>query len=87
MAVVVVGAGLAGVACGVELAAAGVDVRLVERARTVGGRMASRRIDSRPVDLGAAYFTVRDPRVRADRRPVAGVGPGPPVDLGAGRAR
>ena len=61
MAVVVVGAGLAGVACGVELAAAGVDVRVVERARTVGGRMASKRIDGRPVDLGAAYFTVRDP--------------------------
>lgn len=61
MTVVVVGAGLAGVACGVELAAAGVEVRILERARTVGGRMASRRIDGRPVDLGAAYFTVRDP--------------------------
>jgi renalase len=61
MAVVVVGAGLAGVACAVELAAAGVTVRVVERARAVGGRMASRRIDGRPVDLGAAYFTVRDP--------------------------
>src|SRR5690349_23406505 len=60
-AVVVVGAGLAGIACGAELAAAGVDVRIVERARSVGGRMASRRIDGRPVDLGAAYFTVRDP--------------------------
>ena len=60
MAVVVVGAGLAGVACGVELAAAGVEVRLLERARTVGGRMASKRIDGRPVDLGAAYFTVQD---------------------------
>ena len=59
--VVVIGAGLAGVACGVELAAAGVPVRLLERAHTVGGRMASRRIDGRPVDLGAAYFTVRDP--------------------------
>ena len=61
MTIVVVGAGLAGVACAVELTAAGVDVRLVERARTVGGRMASRRIDGRPVDLGAAYFPVRDP--------------------------
>src|SRR5258707_11917722 len=61
MAVVVVGAGLAGIACGAELAAAGVDVRIVERAHAVGGRMASRRIDGRPVDLGAAYFTVRDP--------------------------
>ena len=61
MAVVVVGAGLAGVACAVELAAAGVPVRVVERSCAVGGRMASRRIDGRPVDLGAAYFTVRDP--------------------------
>jgi renalase len=61
MRVVVVGAGLAGVACAVELRAAGVDVRVLERGRTVGGRMASRRIDGRPVDLGAAYFTVADP--------------------------
>ena len=60
MAVVVVGAGIAGVACAVQLAAAGVPVRVVDRARTVGGRMASKRIDGRPVDLGAAYFTVRD---------------------------
>ena len=61
MAVVVIGAGIAGVACAVQLAAAGVPVRLVDRARTVGGRMASKRIEGRPVDLGAAYFTVRDP--------------------------
>jgi predicted NAD/FAD-dependent oxidoreductase len=61
MAVVVVGAGLAGVACAVALTAAGVPVRVLERADVVGGRMASERIDGRPVDLGAAYFTVRDP--------------------------
>src|SRR6476469_620072 len=61
MAVVVVGAGIAGIACAVKLKAAGVEVRVVDRARTVGGRMASKRIDGRPVDLGAAYFTVRDP--------------------------
>jgi predicted NAD/FAD-dependent oxidoreductase len=61
MAVVVVGAGLAGIACAVELAAAGLPVRVVERADVVGGRMAAEWIDGRPVDLGAAYFTVRDP--------------------------
>lgn len=61
MTVVVVGAGLAGVACAVELRLAGVPVRVLERAYTVGGRMASKRIHGRPVDLGAAYFTVRDP--------------------------
>ncbi|WP_148613488.1 NAD(P)/FAD-dependent oxidoreductase [Nocardioides rubriscoriae] len=58
--VVVVGAGLSGVACARELAAAGVAVRLVDRGRRVGGRMASRRLDGRPVDLGASYFTVTD---------------------------
>jgi predicted NAD/FAD-dependent oxidoreductase len=59
--VVVVGAGIAGIACARELTAAGVDVRVLERARVVGGRMASRRLHGRPVDLGAAYFTVSDP--------------------------
>ncbi len=41
MSVVVVGAGLAGVACAVELTAAGVPVRVLERSAAVGGRMAS----------------------------------------------
>jgi renalase len=59
--VVVVGAGIAGVACAVQLAAAGVDVRVLERSAGPGGRMASPRLDGRPIDMGAAYFTVRDP--------------------------
>jgi predicted NAD/FAD-dependent oxidoreductase len=59
--VVVVGAGIAGVACAAGLAAAGVPVRMVERAREVGGRMGGAAVAGRPVDLGAAYFTVRDP--------------------------
>ncbi|MGK5739618.1 NAD(P)/FAD-dependent oxidoreductase [Micromonospora sp. URMC 103] len=58
---VVVGAGLAGVACARELAAAGVPVSVRERAHVPGGRMASRRFDGRPADTGAAYFTVSDP--------------------------
>jgi renalase len=61
VAVVVVGAGIAGVACARALTAAGVEVRVLERSRVVGGRMASRRLHGRPVDLGAAYFTVSDP--------------------------
>ncbi|MBQ1043259.1 MULTISPECIES: NAD(P)/FAD-dependent oxidoreductase [unclassified Micromonospora] len=59
--VVVVGAGIAGVACATELARAGIPVRVRERARVTGGRMASKRFDGRPADLGAAYFTVDDP--------------------------
>jgi renalase len=55
--VLVVGAGIAGVACARALRSAGVAVQLVERGRVVGGRMSSRRLEGRPVDLGAAFFT------------------------------
>lgn len=58
---VVVGAGIAGVACAVQLRAAGIEVTVLERSATVGGRMAGGRLHGRPVDLGAAYFTVGDP--------------------------
>lgn len=58
---VVVGAGIAGVACANELARAGIPVEARERAPVTGGRMASKRLDGRPADLGAAYLTVDDP--------------------------
>ena len=58
--VVVVGAGLSGVACARELQAVGVGVRLVDRGHVPGGRMASRTLWERRVDLGASYFTVSD---------------------------
>ena len=62
--VVVVGAGISGIACARALTGAGVPVRVLERARHVGGRLASPElprgegVEGRPVDLGAAYFTV-----------------------------
>lgn len=59
--VVVIGAGIAGVACATELARAGIPVEIRERGRVPGGRMASKRFDGRPADLGAAYLTVSDP--------------------------
>ena len=55
--VVVVGAGLAGVACAREVRAAGLDVRVLDRGHSPGGRMASRRLWDRPTDLGASYLT------------------------------
>ncbi|HEX8631665.1 MAG TPA: FAD-dependent oxidoreductase, partial [Catenuloplanes sp.] len=61
MAVIVVGAGIAGLACARALTAAGVPVQVLERSRVPGGRLASKRFDKRPTDLGAAYFTVSDP--------------------------
>lgn len=63
--VVVVGAGLAGVACARELRGAGFDVRLLDRGHRVGGRMASRRLWDRPTDLGASYLTAADPAFAA----------------------
>ncbi|MDG6103477.1 FAD-dependent oxidoreductase [Dactylosporangium aurantiacum] len=58
---VVVGAGVAGLACAGALRDAGVPVRLLERAAAPGGRLGGDVLDGRPVDLGAAYFTVTDP--------------------------
>ncbi len=63
--VVVVGAGISGVACARALRLAGLPVRVLERGRVVGGRMASRRLHDRPVDLGASYLTASDPRFTA----------------------
>lgn len=59
--VVVVGAGIAGVACARELRAAGLPVVVRDRGRRVGGRMAVRTVEGRPVDVGASYLTARDP--------------------------
>jgi predicted NAD/FAD-dependent oxidoreductase len=59
--VLVVGAGISGLACARVLADAGVPVRVLDRGRRVGGRMSGRRVETsvgtRVVDLGASYFT------------------------------
>lgn len=60
MTVVVVGAGISGVAAARTLADAGLPVVVLDRGRAIGGRMASRRTDGRVVDTGASYFTVSD---------------------------
>jgi predicted NAD/FAD-dependent oxidoreductase len=56
----VIGAGISGVACARALADAGLPVRVLDRGRQPGGRMAGRTLHGRPVDLGASYFTVPD---------------------------
>ena len=63
--VVVVGAGIAGIACARELAGAGLPVRVLDRGRRVGGRMAVRTVDGHAVDTGASYFTVGEPAFAA----------------------
>jgi predicted NAD/FAD-dependent oxidoreductase len=58
--VVVVGAGVSGLACARALADAGRSVRVLERARGVGGRCATRRVDGQPIDFGVAFLHGRD---------------------------
>ncbi|MEH3141356.1 MAG: NAD(P)-binding protein [Mycobacterium kyogaense] len=58
--VAVLGAGLSGAACAQALRERGVTVEIVERGRGPGGRMASPTVQGRRVDLGAAYFTVKE---------------------------
>ncbi|MFG1927512.1 NAD(P)/FAD-dependent oxidoreductase [Cryptosporangium sp. NPDC048952] len=55
----IIGAGIAGLACARAIAGAGHRVVVREAADTVGGRMATRVLDGRPVDLGASYLTCR----------------------------
>lgn len=59
--VTIVGAGLSGASCAHALHAADVSVRVIDRSRGSGGRMASPTLHGRRVDIGAGYFTVRDP--------------------------
>jgi len=54
--VAVVGAGVAGLSCAQSLSQAGRDVRVVEKSRGVGGRVATRRLDEMSFDHGAPWL-------------------------------
>lgn len=57
--VIVIGAGIAGLCAATELQRAGFSVVVVDKARGVGGRMATRRVADAICDHGAQFFTVR----------------------------
>lgn len=57
--VLVIGAGLSGLVAARELTAAGARVVVVDKGRSVGGRLATRRIGGARLDHGAQFFTVR----------------------------
>jgi len=60
MHVVIVGAGIAGLIAAQSLVKNGHDVIVVDKGRSPGGRLATRRIDNATLDHGAQFFTVRD---------------------------
>ena len=64
MRVVIVGAGMSGLVAARELHAAGAEVSVVDKGRSPGGRLATRRIGDATVDHGAQFFTVRTPAFR-----------------------
>ncbi len=55
----IIGAGWSGLTAASELATAGLDVVVVEKARGAGGRSATRRLDGFAFDHGGQYFTAR----------------------------
>lgn len=58
--VTVVGGGISGLACARAATTGGLSVRVLDRGRRVGGRLSSRTLWGRPVDLGASYFVPDD---------------------------
>jgi predicted NAD/FAD-dependent oxidoreductase len=60
----VVGGGISGLACARAIADAGPPVVLRDRGFRLGGRMAVKTLDDRPVDVGASYFTASVPAFR-----------------------
>lgn len=64
----IVGAGMAGLACAEALIGLGHEVVLIDKGRSPGGRMSTRRLATpqgeATFDHGAQYFTVRDPNFR-----------------------
>ncbi|MBU3007083.1 NAD(P)/FAD-dependent oxidoreductase [Cobetia amphilecti] len=63
--IAIIGAGIAGLSAATRLAAQGHTVTIFEKARGPGGRLASRRTSEGPIDIGAQYFTARDPRFQS----------------------
>lgn len=61
MRIVIVGAGMAGLVAGRSLTDAQVEVSIVDKGRSPGGRMATRRLGGAVIDHGAQFFTVRTP--------------------------
>lgn len=58
--ILVIGAGLAGLMAAHALVRQGHDVTIVDKGRSVGGRLATRRVSRGHADHGAQFFTVRE---------------------------
>ena len=59
--IAIVGSGLAGLTAGLLLRDENLSVTVFEKSRGPGGRMASKRVPGSSADIGAQYFTARNP--------------------------
>lgn len=59
--IAIIGSGIAGLTAAIKLKQQGHDVSLFEKSRGPGGRLAAKRVANGSVDIGAQYFTSRNP--------------------------
>jgi predicted NAD/FAD-dependent oxidoreductase len=59
--IAIVGSGMSGLTAGLQLKGLGHTVTVFEKSRGPGGRLAAKRVPSGSVDIGAQYFTARNP--------------------------
>ena len=70
--IAVVGSGLCGLTAAIQLNSLGHDVTVFEKSRGPGGRLAAKRVAGGSVDMGAQYFTSRNPHFLPFLRSFAG---------------
>lgn len=63
--IAIVGSGMAGLSAALLLQEQNHEVTIFEKSRGPGGRMAAKRVAGGSVDIGAQYFTIRNPAFSA----------------------
>ena len=64
MKVAIIGAGISGLTAARKLSDLGIHVEVFEKSKGLGGRLSTKRLEWGHVDIGAQYFTARDPRFK-----------------------
>ncbi|MBM7579426.1 NAD(P)/FAD-dependent oxidoreductase [Jeotgalibacillus terrae] len=66
MKIGIIGGGMSGLIAARDLQSAGHTVEIIEKSRSVGGRLATRRMNDGQADHGAVYFTVRSDELKQE---------------------